>query len=196
MVDLAAFEAAGRSLGEEEIAFEEEELERSRFGDLIGRERSVIVAGGLRLTFALALVDRATGFHAGMLVGEVKKLPSDFDGNGLVAVEGKEPDSGAALLIVNVCADVEFHKVGEPGQGREESGSDLFHEEGDEAEVGLSLVMVDLEAIRQTCLDHLGINVPMEEEEIAPGLEHHGGGSGSLANGQSVVKSWKAHFVS
>lgn len=54
---------------------------------------------------------------------------------------------------------------------------------------------IHFEAFREAGLDRLRIDFPMEEQEITPCLEHHHRSVGSLANGQSVVKGWKAHRV-
>jgi threonyl-tRNA synthetase len=56
-------------------------------------------------------------------------------------------------------------------------------------------VEIHFEAFREAGLDRLRIDFPMEEQEITPCLEHHHRSVGSLANGQSVVKGWKAHRV-
>ena len=54
---------------------------------------------------------------------------------------------------------------------------------------------IHFEGFREAGLDRLRIDFPMEEQEITPCLEHHHRSVGSLANGQSVVKGWKAHRV-
>ena len=99
--------------GKEEVSFDQKPVQRTGFGGHWGGGEGI---GKVRLgefgVFSPAPVcDRFPenlGGHGRVLVGEVEGAAGDFDSDRLVAVQGKEPDTGIAQIIVDVCADVEF----------------------------------------------------------------------------------------
>ena len=135
------------------------------------RLRAAVAGGGF-------VVDGVAGgaVHVGVAVGEVEEASGDLDGEGIGCVEGEEPDAGVARVVVDVGADVEFLKFGEPGEGGEEARPDAGHEEGDDAEVGFVLEGIDGEAGGEEGLEGVDGEFPVEEEEVVPALIHRGFG--------------------
>ncbi len=136
------------------------------------------------------------GAHGGVLVGEVEEAAGDFDGEGLVAIEGEEPDAGVAVVVEDVGSYVEFVEPGEPWEGREEDGADALHEEGDDANPCAVGEGVEVEAFGEEWGDGGGVEVPVVEGEVVPALFHDreaGGGwlLGCHDGNLGEVKSYK-----
>lgn len=94
---------------EKAVALDEEPLERAWFRR--GRGNGFWISEfGLRggIVFQVAAVADFPGVHGGghfrVPIGEVEEFPSDLHGEGLVAIEGKEPDTGVSLIIEDVGA--------------------------------------------------------------------------------------------
>ena len=76
--------------------------------------RAIAKIGFLSGTSAKAsVVDSAQialGAHTGMVVGQVKKSACHLYGDGLVAIQRKEPHAGASLIIIHVGSHIQLQK--------------------------------------------------------------------------------------
>ena len=107
-----------------------------------------------------------------MLIGEVKESAAQFDGDGLVGVEGVEPDSRTPFFVVDVGAEVQFEKPRKAGNGRAKAGAYTLHREGDDSEVGFVLKGIEMQTGGECGGEILRIEFPMEKEQVGPALPH------------------------
>jgi hypothetical protein len=166
---------------EEEITLEQEKLEcaRSRLARSFGVFGTVAEAGRFQFsTTTAAIVDPAIGTeggpHRGMEVGQLEDGPSDLVGWPAVRVEGMEPDSGIALVVVDVGPDIQLEEPREPRHRWQARGPDPVHAEGHDPDPRGSIAGVEVEALWQGFSPDLGIGRPVKKEQLRPSLSHRG----------------------
>ena len=86
--------------------------------------------------------------HLCMKVGQVKKCAGHADRYRLVAVERVKPDPRVAFGIADIGAHIQFQKIREKRNGREQGRADPAHEKRHNAQPGLSFKGIHNQAIR------------------------------------------------
>ena len=186
VVDFADEQAAGPAgEGEEAVALGKEAAEVSGLAGRDGAGGAVAQAGfggaGAREQAAAGVGDAAVGVgavgHAGGEVGQREDHAGAEDGERGGGVERVEPDAAlAGAAGADVGAEVELGEGARGGEGEgalaEGADADLVHIEGHDAEPGVAVVGVDLEAGREAGGDGGGRDGPVGEEEVVPALAH------------------------
>jgi len=112
--------------------------------------------------------------HVGMEVRQSKPSTSDLDGDAIRGLEAEEPNPRLSSTPMDVGSHVGLVKGGQPGKRGQGDGSNPGHREGDEANVGLAIVGVNLELGRNEALEKIGRDGPMQERQVRPALVHDG----------------------
>ena len=118
------------------VAFEQEELERARrrFTGFAGG--AVFIGGLVRVALAEAAIARvaslATAAHSRVLVRSQEEFARQLNGDRLVTIERQEPHSRLPGLVVDVDPDVQLQEPGKAGNRRQEDRPDPLHQERDD----------------------------------------------------------------
>ncbi len=158
----------------EDITLDEEVLETAGLGfaGLTGCAVTEMAHPGVAGLSGALVVDPVIGpacnLHTCVDVVEVEKGAGEPDGDGVVAVERKEPDSGDAIGAFHISAEVELFEIAQAGEWREKDRVDTVHEKGDDGDIGIAMEGIDGYAIGEPVLERKRIVFPVKEEEVAP----------------------------
>jgi hypothetical protein len=162
----------------EAVALGQEVLERARPGleqlaaarpvRRLEDERPRTVAAGVGELDPLAspLVERP-----GVEVGQLVRDPRGLDREAAGGVKAEEPDSGP-VLGGHIRADVEFREGRDDRQCEGAAEPEPGDQERRDSEPGTAVVLVHRELGRDELAQSRGVDPPVREEEVVPGLPH------------------------
>ncbi len=109
--------------------------------------------------------------HPRSVVGQVERRPRALDRQPAPSVQAQEPDP-SPTAPTDVGPDVDLGECAWAGWGGQESRCDVLHPERDDAQPGLTLERVDLEALRDQRAERLDRDRPMGEQQVDPAHPH------------------------
>ena len=183
--------------GEQHIALDQKELERAGLCLVLRSGAGEAILGHLspspsRLVRAdAASIDCRP--HACVNVVQMKAAPGQLDDERLIAEQRIKPDSRSPGGIMDVGADVQFEKIGQPRNAGEASRMHPPHEKRHNAQPTLARKGVDKKAGRQRLLNLLGVPRPMQEEQLLPTHPQNRGRLGPLAHKQAILDLRLSH---
>ena len=74
---------------------------------------------------------------------------------------------------MHVGAQVQLHEIRDSWYSGKEARPNFLHEEGDDAEIGLTGESIDKQSIRQRRLNRFDWVLPVQKKQVAPLLEHN-----------------------
>lgn len=108
----------------------------------------------------------------GFEVVEAEEVSSGGDGELVGAIEGEKPDAGGSVWGCDIGADICFGDVAVVWEGWESGEADVFHPEGDKADVGFSLEGLEFESFWDEGANEVRVECAVEECEVSPALAH------------------------
>src|SRR6476619_4532970 len=102
-----------RSIGKKIVAFEQEKLERIKRRFTAGTGSAILIVRGLARIGAPAFVLNPVGaspFHFRKHIGKSGKNTRPDHGGEAITAQGIKPDTGYAIFVENVSANIEFLK--------------------------------------------------------------------------------------
>src|SRR5262249_10171129 len=101
-------------------------------------------------------------------------------------VEAEEPDTRITACVMNVGPHVGLVKARESWNGGNPDWPHARHRKRDQTDVRSSFKEVQLQLRRYEPAHSIGADLPVEEEELAPVLSHHGP-SARLSGGPNAI---------
>ena len=84
----------------------------------------------------------------------------------MIGIQRVEPNPGSAVVIIDISSDVQLQEIGCSEEGREQAGTHISHEKGDDAEISGVLERIHIQSLWQGLLDDVRIKLPVQTDVV------------------------------